>query len=186
MAMTRLTTVDLAQAQGETRQLLEGVERQLGSVPNSFRTMAVAPAVLKGYLQFSAALGAGKLSARVRELIALAVGEANSCDYCLSAHTYVGRSLLGIDDAALAGAREHTSTDGHEAAALQFAHRLVQTRGGVTSADLDAVRSAGWSDAEIAEIVGNVAVNVLTNYFNKAADVDVDFPLVPHRVTEPV
>ncbi|TMC47764.1 MAG: peroxidase-related enzyme [Chloroflexi bacterium] len=182
--MTRLTTVDLAQAQGETRQLLEGVERQLGSVPNSFRTMAVAPPVLKGYLQFAAALGAGKLSARVRELIALAVGEANSCDYCLSAHTYVGRSLLRIDDAALAGAREHTSTDGHEAAALQFAHRLVQTRGGVTSADLDAVRSAGWSDAEIAEIIGNVAINVLTNYFNKAADVDVDFPLVQHGAAE--
>jgi uncharacterized peroxidase-related enzyme len=183
--MTRLTTVDPAQAQGETRQLLEGVERQLGSVPNSFRTMAVAPAVLKGYLQFSGALGAGRLSARVRELIALAVGEANSCDYCLSAHTYVGRNLLGIDDPTLASAREYRSTDGRETAALHFAHRLVETRGGVTSADLEAVRGAGWSDADIAEIVGNVAVNVLTNYFNKAADVDVDFPLVPHRVAEP-
>src|SRR4029077_17338 len=134
--MTRLATVDPAQATGETKQLLDGVERQLGSVPNSFRTMAVAPALLKGYLQFSGALGAGRLSARVRELIALAVGEANSCDYCLSAHTYVGRSLVGIDDAALTSAREYTSTDGHEAAALHFAHRLVETRGGVTSVDL--------------------------------------------------
>jgi AhpD family alkylhydroperoxidase len=147
-------------------------------VPNMMRTMGNSPAVLEGYLNFSEALGKGSLGGKLGELIALAVAESNTCNYCLSAHSFIGEKLVGIDTDTLQLAREGKNKDSKIAAALFFAKTLVEKRGRVSTDDVAAVKAAGYTDGAVGEIVAHVALNVLTNYFNNTADTDIDFPVV--------
>ncbi|CAH0213949.1 carboxymuconolactone decarboxylase family protein [Roseomonas sp. CECT 9278] len=175
--MSRIPTpATIADAPAATHPQLNAVQQQLGSVPNLFRLLASSPATLSGYLGLSGALGKGALDARTRERIALAVAEINGCDYCLAAHSYIGANLVKLDTAEIAAARAGRSADAKANAALRFAVAVTQARGNVGAADLDAVRAAGWSDAEILEIVAHVALNTLTNYVNQVAGTEVDFP----------
>lgn len=146
-------------------------------VPNMTRVMANSPAVLQSYAQFNSAMSAAKLSPKIREQIALLTAEGNACTYCLSAHSVLGK-MAGLNQARIDGARKLESSDPRTFAALTFAQAVIDTRGGVVEGDLKAVRTAGFSDAEIAEIVATVALNFFTNFFNRAFDVDVDFPRV--------
>ncbi|MGH2607899.1 MAG: carboxymuconolactone decarboxylase family protein [Tepidiformaceae bacterium] len=176
--MARINPVDSGTATGKTKELLDQIHKKLGFVPNMMRTMAVSPAVIEGYLGLSGALAGGVLSPKLREQIALAVGEANGCQYCVSAHTAIGKRL-GVAEAELAAARDGFASDPRVEAALAFARALVERRGNVTDADVARVREAGWSDPEVAEIVAHVALNVFTNYFNITAGTEIDFPKIP-------
>lgn len=161
----------------KSKPLLDAVERQLGVVPNLFRLVGTSPAALEGYLGLNGALGR-TLDAKTREGIALAVAQANGCDYCLSAHTYLGLNLAKIDEAEIARNRNGRSGDAKADAAIVFARRVLDARGRVSDADLAEVRDAGFTDAQIVEIVLSVALNVLTNYVNNVAGTDIDFPEV--------
>ncbi len=176
--MTRIIPVDPADVGGKAKELLDAVQATLGATPNMFRTMAVSPAVLEGYLGLSGALRTGELGGRLGEQIALAVAEANDCGYCLAAHNYLGKNLAGLSDDEVEQSRRGDATEPDALAALRFALTLVEKRGGVSDGDVEQVREAGFSDAAIAEIVAHVAVNILTNYFNRAAGVEIDFPAV--------
>ncbi|MBM3496832.1 MAG: carboxymuconolactone decarboxylase family protein [Armatimonadetes bacterium] len=162
--------------------MLAAVNQQLGMVPNLMKLVGQSPAALEGYLSLNGALGKGKLNHRLRESIALTVAEFNGCDYCLSAHTYLGRNVAKLSDAEVGAARAGTSADPKTAAALQFARRVAETRGRVEDSDLAALKAAGFDEASIVEIVVNVALNVLTNYVNNVALTDIDFPEVSARV----
>ncbi len=175
--MSRIAAIDPTTATGKAHDLLGAVKAKLGLVPNMTRVMANSPAVLEGYLGLSGALGGGLLKPKVREELALVVAQDNECDYCLSAHTAIGK-LVGLTPEEIAHSREGRNSDEHAAAALKFARRVLATRGAINESDFAAVRAAGFSDAEIAEIIAHVALNVLTNYFNKATEVDIDFPVV--------
>lgn len=175
--MPRLNAVDPARATGKAKDLLDAVKAKLGLTPNMMRTMASSPAVLEGYLGFGAALGGGSLPARLREQIALAVAEANGCDYCLAAHSALGR-MVGLKDEEIAKSREGISTDPQADAALKFAAAVVAGKGNVSDEEFAQVRGAGFTDGEIAEILASVAINVFTNYFNKTAGTAIDFPRV--------
>ena len=175
--MPRIRAIDPQEATGKAKELLDGVKAKIGMVPNLMRTFANSPAALEAYLSFSGALSSGALSAKLREQIALAVADANRCEYCLSAHTAIGR-MVGLNDNELAASRQAKSSDSRTEAALTFAHEIVVKRGEISDGDLAAVRAAGYGDAEITEIVANVALNILTNYFNHIAQTVVDFPKV--------
>lgn len=175
--MTRIAIPTRDAAPAASKPLLDGVEKQLGTVPNLFRLIALSPAALQGYLGLSGAL-AKTLDAQTRERIAIAIAEANGCDYCLSAHTYLARELAKLTDEDAQRAREGSSTDPKAAVAIGFARRVLATRGKVSRADLATVRDAGYSDAEIIEIAAHVAVNFLTNIINNVAETDIDFPVV--------
>lgn len=180
--MSRLAIpATITQAPEASRPLLEAVKAQLGSAPNLFRLVANSPAALEGYLGLSGALGKGSLSASTRERIALAVSQVNTCGYCLAAHTFIGRNMLKLDDAEIAANRRGRSADTRADAALHFAVQVTEQRGHVSDEDLRAVKDAGYSDAEIVEIVLHVALNTLTNYVNEVARTEVDFPVVPLR-----
>lgn len=166
----RITPVDTAAAAGRASELLAAVKAKLGAIPNLTRVMAHAPAVLDGYLGLSGALAGGVLPAEVREQLALGVGEANGCDYCVSAHTFLGKKA-GLSDDAVLDARRGT---GHPL--LAFARSVLDKQGRVTDAELAAARAAGHTDAEIVETVGHVALNVLTNFLNNVARTPIDFP----------
>ena len=179
--MPRNTPVDYPTAQGRPKELLDAVNGLLGATPNMTTTMARS-AVLDGWLSLSSALRKGSISAANGERIALGVAEANGCGYCLSAHSYLGANVakLGADE--LEKARHFQSSDRNAAAILGFAEAVVSTQGGVSDNDVQAARDAGLSDEELSDVVGHVALNVLTNYFNRAFDVDIDFPVVePHE-----
>ncbi|MEY8801441.1 carboxymuconolactone decarboxylase family protein [Leisingera sp. XS_AS12] len=169
-------SIDAAPA--ASQPLLEGVRKMLGSVPNLFRITANSPAALEGYLGLNSALAKGFLTPQTRERIALAVAEINGCDYCLSAHTYLAKTLAKLDEAEIAANRAGGSSDTKADAAVRFAAKLVRERGQVSDADVSALRMAGYSDAEIVEIVAHVALNTLTNYLNEAFDTPIDFPVV--------
>ena len=174
--MPRLTPLDPATATGEAKELLDGIQAAFGMTPNMARTMARNPAVLKGWIELNGALGK-TLTRELNEQIALAVAEENGCGYCLSAHTAIG-GLVGIDEHELAHNRAGESADPKVAAALRFAQAVNEKRGDVSDDDLATVRAAGFDDADIAAIVGHVALNVLTNYFNLVARPVIDFPEV--------
>ena|SRR5215211_3232689 len=176
--MSRLPLVDPAATIGPATELLQVVQQRLGVTPNMTRAMANSPALLKGYLDLSGALSRGVLGAATRARIALTVAQANGCSYCLSAHTYLAEHVARLHQDDITAARKATAQDPKTAAILTFAAALNDSRGSVTDDQLTAARAAGITDQEIAEIVGHVALNVLTNYFNKAAEVDIDFPVV--------
>jgi uncharacterized peroxidase-related enzyme len=176
--MQRLTALDPETTTGKSKDLFTAIQGKLGMVPNMMRTMGNSPAVLNGYLSFNAALGEGVLGAKLGELIALTVANANSCEYCNAAHSFIGEKLVHIDTRAIADAREGRSADTKTQAALEFSRILVQKRGLVNDTDVNALKAAGYTDAGIAEIIAHVAINLLTNYFNNAARVKVDFPEV--------
>ena len=172
-------TIDTAPA--ASQPLLEAVKKQLGMVPNMFRLVANSPAALEGYLGLSGALDKGTLPAATRERIALAVAEINGCSYCLSAHTYLGKNLAKLDDAEMTANRNGTSIDPKADAAVRFAVKVVRQRGHVSEDDVRAVKSAGYDDAQLIEIVLHVALNTWTNYINVVAKTDIDFPVVTAR-----
>ena len=175
--MARITPIDPAVATGKAKQLLDAVQAKFGITPNLTRTFAHSPAALEAYLNFAGGLGGGVLDAKFREQIALAVAQANSCQYCLSAHTVLG-GMAGLKPEEIQASRSSRSTDAKKNAGLLFAQAVVVQRGEVSSAAVENVRKAGFTDAEIVEIVANVALNSLTNYVNHVAATDVDFPAV--------
>lgn len=179
--MSRLPLIQPETATGPAADLLAGVQKALGVTPSMTKAMANSPAVLKAYLDFSGALGTGVLPARVREQLALLVAEENGCDYCLSAHTYIATTIAKLDAGEADRARTGLAADAKAQAALALAAEILRTRGGVEDADLKAAREAGLTDGEIAEVVAHVALNVFTNYLNKVADTDIDWPVVRHN-----
>jgi uncharacterized peroxidase-related enzyme len=175
--MSRLTIPTLDDASDASKPLLAAVHKQLGVVPNLFRLISTSPAVLEGYLSNSGAL-AKTLDLKTRERIALAIAQVNGCDYCLSAHTYLALNLAKISPQEIALNRGGRSGDVKADAAVRFAAGVVRERGHIAEADVTAVRAAGFSDAQIVEIVAVAAENVFTNFLNEVAKTDIDFPVV--------
>jgi uncharacterized peroxidase-related enzyme len=176
--MSRLTALNPETTTGKSKDLFSAIQGKLGMVPNMMRTMGNSPAVLNGYLSFNAALGESSIGGKLGELIALTVANANSCEYCNAAHSFIGEKLVHIDTNSIADAREGKSADAKIQAALDFSRTLVEKRGHVDDADVDALKDAGFNEAGIAEIIAHVGLNIFTNYFNNASKVVVDFPEV--------
>lgn len=168
----------IAASPAASRPLLETVQARFGGVPNLYRLVGLSPAALEGYLAWSGALQKGELAAATRERIALAIAEYNACSYCLSAHALVARRQAGLDDAEIAANRHGSSTDAVAAAAVKFAVKVARRRGHLDKADVQALIAAGYSPAQVVEIVMQVALNVWTNYINEVARTEIDFPLV--------
>lgn len=178
--MTQVQLIDRNDATGPTRELLDQIHGAFGSVPGMFAAAANSQATLSALWSAFGAYGNGSLPAVLTEQIAVAVANANGCEYCLAAHTALGRKA-GATAGQLAEAQLGRSSDPSTAAALAFALKLVDQRGRVEQADFDALRSAGFGDEQVVEIIGHVALNLFTNYLNISADVPVDFPAVALR-----
>jgi uncharacterized peroxidase-related enzyme len=177
----RVSHLDPAVADGKAKELLGIVKSKFGTIPNALKTMALAPSVLEGYLALNNALSKGVLSALIREQIALVVSQTNGCDYCLSAHSLTGK-LAGLQPDQILSARRGIGTDTKAQAAVTLAQQIVERRGSVSDEDLVDARSGGLDDAEIVEVVGNVAVMTLTNFLNNVAHTDIDFPKVSAKL----
>ncbi|MFO1037813.1 MAG: carboxymuconolactone decarboxylase family protein [Geminicoccaceae bacterium] len=175
--MSRLSIPTRDEAPAASQPLLDAVGRKLGVVPNMFKLIGHSPAGLEAVLGLNGGLGR-TLDVRTRERIALAVAAVNGCDYCMSAHSYLATNLAKLDAAEVAANRAGHSNDAKADAAVVFARKVAEARGKVSDGDLAAVRSAGYGEAEIVEIVLVVAENFLTNLMNNVAQTDIDFPVV--------
>lgn len=175
--MARVAVIDPQTATGEAKQMLDAVQSGLGMVPNFIRALANSPAALRAFLGIHEIASTGYLDLKTRERIALSVAEQNACQYCVSAHTAIGRKV-GLDNEEMLANRMGHSSDARAEAALTFARALVEHTGQVSKAEFDAVRAAGHSDGEIVEIITHVAMNIFTNLIGKATQVEIDFPKV--------
>jgi uncharacterized peroxidase-related enzyme len=175
--MSRISIPSLDAVPEASKPILDAVHKQLGVVPNMFRLIAQSPAVLQGFTGNNGALGK-TLDVKTRERIALAVAQVNGCDYCLSAHSYLGLNLAKISPEEVALNRKGESGDPKANAAVHFAAKVVRERGHITEADVKAVRDAGFSDGQIVEILAVTAENIFTNLLNVVAETDIDFPVV--------
>jgi uncharacterized peroxidase-related enzyme len=179
--MSRISAIDPTTATGKTKEILDAVKKGLGATPNLFRVTARSAAALEGMVTFHGAIQHGSLDARLREAIALAVAEVDGCDYCLSAHAFLGKRA-GLSEDDVEKARDGSAADPRLAAAVRFARAVASQRGHVGDAEIDLVRRAGFSDGEIIEIIANVAWSVFTNYVNVVAETEIDFsPIVRRR-----
>jgi len=175
--MSRINNVTFETANAEQKDLLDAIQSKLGVVPNFLGIFANSPDALKAFLGLHVITESGSLDPQTGERIALAIAQGNSCEYCLSAHTAIGRKA-GLSGDEMEANRAGTSHDAKAAAAVAFANALNDNLGEVTQAELNAVRDAGYSDAEIVEIITHVGMNILTNMIGKASQVDIDFPKV--------
>jgi uncharacterized peroxidase-related enzyme len=175
--MARIKLVTSESANAEQKALLDAIQSQLGMVPNFLKVFANSPDALKAFLGLHGIANAGSLDPQTRERIALALAQQNSCEYCLSAHSAIGRKA-GLDNAEIAANRAGTSQDAKAAVAVKFARSLVEHTGEVTTAELLEMRNAGYSEADIVEVITHVGMNILTNILGKAGRVDIDFPKV--------
>jgi uncharacterized peroxidase-related enzyme len=174
--MSRIPVVS-SNVDAKVAATLNQVKASLGIVPNLFATLAHSPAALDGYLSLSKTLSRGRLSARQREIVALAVAQENECRYCLSAHTALAKAA-GVSEAEALKARAGDGEDPFESALASFAKTIVRQRGHVLDKDLERARKAGIDDGLMMEVVAHVVVNTFTNYANELADTEIDFPAV--------
>ena len=179
--MARINPVE-RDANPKTRELLGAVQKNMGMVPNMISTMAQSPAVVQAYLKFNQSLAGGSLPEALRQAISLSVSESDQCNYCLSAHSFLG-SKAGLSESDLLDARHGSASDEKTNAALVFARKIVEDRGHVSDEDVEDVRRAGYTDGQITEIVANVALTTFTNYFNQVAGTEIDFPLARSLAT---
>ncbi len=175
--MQRITPVDPALATGRVKEIFEGPLK--GKASNLFKALGAAPAALEGYVSLAHAVAHGTLSAREREVIALAVGQANHCEYCLAAHTAIGRSV-GLKDDQMLGARRGAIVGDPKLHGLaRFALALHEKRGAVSNDDVASFTRAGYTEAQMGEVIACYSLDTLTNYFNKANQTVLDFPAAP-------
>jgi uncharacterized peroxidase-related enzyme len=178
--MTRVQLIDRESAVGESQALLDRIQQAFGATPAMFQATANSPAALKSMWGAFGALAGGKLPAKLKEQLAVAIADRNACGYCLAAHTALG-SKAGASAKELTDAQAGRSSDPQTAAALEFALKVVDHRAQVTDADFAVLRSSGFDDETIVEVLAHVALNLFTNYINVALQVPVDFPAVTLR-----
>lgn len=174
---TRIETLDPETTTGKSKELFDAVQKKVGFIPNLIKVFGNSPATLQAYLSLGEITASGQFSNKFREQLALAIAEENDCDYCLSAHTAIGK-MNGLTDVQTEESRQGRSTDPRETAGLKFAKTITSKRGQVSDEDLENVKAAGYNDQDLIEIVLNVVSNTLTNYVNHLAQTEVDFPKV--------
>ncbi|HCY64122.1 MAG TPA: carboxymuconolactone decarboxylase [Oxalobacteraceae bacterium] len=167
-------------APAASQDLLKQIHQAFGATPNMFKAVANSPAALNSMWNSFGALGGGSIGAKLGEQIAVAIANRNRCEYCLAAHTVLGKKA-GASADEMGDAQVGRAADSKTAAALAFALKVVNERAQVTSNDVAALREAGFTDEHIVEIMAHVALNLITNYVNVAFDVPVDFPKISLR-----
>ncbi len=171
--MSRIKPVTVSQATGQTAQLYTAIKGQMGSVPNLFQAMGPTPKVLETYLGLSGAQES--LSGAEKELIALVVSQVNDCEYCLAAHTVLGK-MNKLSESEIIAARRGQSTNSKFSALLNLTHQIVVKKGNVSEEVFGAFIAAGYSASQLPEIVLAVSQNIFTNFLNNINHTEIDFP----------
>lgn len=173
--MPRLKVLDETSAPEDTRRIFAKVKQDIGMIPNLYRGLGNSPAALGAYLAGQEALENASLTPAERETVALAVSQINGCNYCLAAHTAIGK-MAGLNEDDIVDIRRFAPEDGRQRVLVGFVKKFIESRGWVDDDDVDRLRDAGFTDGEIAEIPAVVAFTFLSNWFNHLNETEVDFP----------
>lgn len=173
--MSRINPLLAEAAPAKTQVLFEQVKTKLGRVPNLMQTLGHSTSALGGYLSLNESLSQGTLSAKDRERIALTVAEHHGCEYCLAAHSAIGK-MVGLNQSQIIESRTGHASDSKADALLQFVHRVLESNGQIDDSDLDQFLVEGYSEGEVAEVIAHISLSVLTNFFNNVAKTEIDFP----------
>ena len=176
--MTRTTALQPPHVPAESKPTLDAFTRNIGFTPNMMLAFAQSPIAFNSWATLLGSLSKA-LDVKTRDSIGLAVSEVNGCNYCLTVHSFTAEHLARLSAEDIILARKGHANDAKRDAAVQFARKVIETRGHVSEADLNVVRQVGYTDANIIEIVALVAMYSLTNFFNNVFDHDKDFPAVP-------
>ena len=166
--MSSLPLLTPQTAVGAAREMLGELAAHHGQVGDMVRTMANSPAVLGGYLQLSRAMKRAKLDRRISERISIAVQVQQGSELCLESHIAAAASL-GIDGEEIDRARRGTSNDAAIAPMIAYGLQVYEAPSTITTAQVEELRGLGYTDREIADVVGLVTLNVLTGAFNLVA-----------------
>jgi AhpD family alkylhydroperoxidase len=180
--MKNLESLSPEQAPEISKQIFQGLKQKIGMVPNIYATIGNSGPALKATLSIGESLAGGEYSPKETEVIALAIAQANACNYCLAAHTAVGKGVGLSSDEALA-VRAGESTDEKLNSLTILAKSITETRGYPEQSQIDAFFQAGYSRAALAELIVLVGLNTITNYTNHIAGTEIDFPAAPELAT---
>ncbi|SEJ79541.1 uncharacterized peroxidase-related enzyme [Dyadobacter sp. SG02] len=175
--MPRIEALKPEAVPAESKPTLDMFTKNIGFTPNMMATFAASPIAFNAWAQLFGAMSKA-LDVKTRDSIGLVVSEVNGCNYCLTVHSYTAKHMAKLDADEIILARKGHANDSKRDAAVQFARKVIQTRGNITDADLAAVHDAGYTDENIIEIVGLVAMYSLTNFMNNVSNPDKDFPAV--------
>lgn len=175
--MPRSATVKPEHVPADSKPTLDAFSKNIGFTPNMMMTFAQSPIAFNAWATLLGSLSKA-LDVKTRDSIGLAVSEANGCNYCLTVHSFTAEHMARMSGDEIILARKGLAIDPKRNAALQFAHKVIETRGKVSDADFKAVRDAGYTEANVMEIVALVAMYSLTNFFNNVFDPEKDFPAV--------
>ncbi len=176
--MSNLSALSRQDVSTENQAIFDQLKQAIGMVPNLYATYANSPVALKAILQLGDTLKEGSFTNREIEAIALAISEANDCEYCLAAHTALGK-MNGFTEAETLALREASIADDKLNILTRLARAITLTRGRPDQHLIDAFHNAGYSKAALVELIGFVAVNTFNNYLNNIAGTEVDFPAAP-------
>ncbi len=176
--MSRIQKISIEQATGETAELYSGIKKAIGVVPNLYQTVGNSSRALKTLLGIGSGIKGGLISAADQESIALAVAQSNDCDYCLAAHSTIGK-MMGSPDEEVVLNRKGKSKDKKREALLSLVTEIVDRKGRVSDATYDSFLAAGFTEAHVPEVMVAVVQSLYTNYFNNLNHTELDFPSAP-------
>ncbi|MEZ2334700.1 carboxymuconolactone decarboxylase family protein [Mucilaginibacter sp. RCC_168] len=175
--MPRIEPIKPENVPADSKPTLDAFTKNIGFTPNMMATFAASPIAFNAWAALFSVMSKA-LDVKTRDSIGLAVSEVNGCNYCLTVHSYTAEHMAKLPADEIILARKGHAPDPKRDAAVQFARKVIETRGKVSDTDVAKVRNAGYSDANIMEIVGLVAMYSLTNFINNVSDPDRDFPPV--------
>jgi len=174
----RLNSIEPEAATGKTAAIYGQVKSRMHMVPNLFKGLANSPQALEAYMALEQFINAGSLSPAEHQIVRMVASVHNECAYCVAAHT-LGLKAAGLSDAEILDVRRGISGDAKRQALIVFVQEILSTKGFVSDDDLAAVRAAGYTDANIADIHVVIAQKTLSNLFNHVNDTVLDFPVPP-------
>lgn len=165
MSLFQLHTVD--SAPDGSKPLLADGQKRMGFLPNLYAGLAESPAALQGYFDLSAALAKTQLTPAQQQVVLLITSVENGCTYCVAAHSMIARKMAKADPAVVAALREQRPIPDPKLEALaQFTRRVVQQRGWLDDAAVQAFLDAGYSRANVLDVIMGVTMKTLSNYAN--------------------
>lgn len=158
----------------DNQAIFDNLKKTLGFVPNLYATFAHSPTALGTYLTLQNAKSS--LKPKEREVINLVVSQVNDCEYCLAAHTALGK-MVGFTEAQILEIRRgRASFDPKLDGLARFVREVTEKRGHVSAATTDAFLAAGWSQANLVDAIMVVGDKSISNYLHGTTKIPVDFP----------
>ena len=173
--MSKIQVPTKNQVDTQSQKIFDELNNKLGMVPNLYATIGYSSNALAAYLAFSSAQVNGSFNAKEREAVSLAVSEANGCNYCLAAHTAIGK-MNGFSDEETLALRDGSIEDTKLQVLTRLAISITENRGQADPALLQDFFDLGYDEKALVDLVALVTDKVFTNFIGRLTGIPIDFP----------